>query len=386
MTGKIDLGTDVLPVPPSDAPDRAGWRLLRALARDRTARIGLVIVAGFVIIALLAPVIATRDPNAIDVVHKFAPPSRKFPFGTDHLGRDEWARIVWGARISIGTAVFAALGVAVVGIVLGTAAGYCGGLVDALVSRVVEVLLSFPGFLLALAVTGILGPGLRNLLVVMVFVSWAGYARLVRGLIVAERAKPYLEAGRAVGLGGLRIVVRHLLPNISAPVIVLTTLDMGGILLGLAGLSFLGLGVQPPTAEWGAMLSEAKTYLGSAPQTMLYPGGAIFLMVLGFNLLGDGLRDVLDPRTRLVSPTARHLGRRALQRRRLAGAVAARSDSPGSHRPDTGDLVQATEGIGLPPLLVLPAVQDRAPNKQGRGRGDHEGHQQPDSENGHVGS
>ncbi len=155
---------------------------------------------------------------------------------------------------------------------------------------------------MALAVTGILGPGLRNLLMVMVFVSWAGYARLVRGLIVAERSKPYVEAARATGVSDLRIVRRHLLPNIVSPVIVLTTLDMGAVLLGLAGMSFLGLGVQAPTAEWGAMLSEAKTYIADAPQMMLYPpGGSIFLMVLAFNLLGDGLRDVLDPRTTLGS-------------------------------------------------------------------------------------
>ena len=333
MTGAIDFDAGILSVPSSHSDERASWRLLRVLARDRTARIGLVIVAVFVLIAVLAPVLATRDPNAIDVVNKFAPPSRKHPFGTDHLGRDEWARIVWGARLSIGTAVIAALGVAFVGVVLGTVAGYWGGLADGVISRVVEVLLSFPGFLLALAVTGIMGPGLRNLLFVMVFVSWAGYARLVRGLIVAERAKPYLESARATGVGNLRIVCRHLLPNISAPIIVLTTLDMGGILLGLAGLSFLGLGVQPPTAEWGAMLSEAKTYLGSAPQTMLYPGGAIFLMVLGFNLLGDGLRDVLDPRTRLVSPPP-DSSRRRRRRRDIVGTALTKATQPGGHAVD----------------------------------------------------
>ena len=315
----IDLDTGVVTVPPSESDERASWRLLRSFTRDRTARIGLVIVVAFVAIAALAPVIATQDPNAIDVLHKFAPRSREHLLGTDHLGRDEWARIVWGARISIGTAVAAALLISMVGILLGTIAGYCGGLADAAVSRVVEILLSFPGFLLALAVTGVLGPGLRNLLLVMVFVSWAGYARLVRGLIVAERVKPYLASARAAGVGHLRIVGRHLLPNITAPVIVLTTLDMGAILLGLAGLSFLGLGVQAPTSEWGAMLSEAKGYLGPAPQTMVYPGGAIFLMVLGFNLLGDGLRDVLDPRTRLLprAGTGRRYGR--LRRNRRGG-------------------------------------------------------------------
>jgi peptide/nickel transport system permease protein len=269
--------------------------------QDRTARIGLVLVLLFAVAAVLAPVLATRDPDVIDVLHKFAPPSRRHLLGTDHLGRDEWARILHGARLSLGTAVVASLAISAVGITLGVLAGYLGGFVDGAISRVVEVLLSFPGFLLALAVTGVLGPGLRNLLMVMVFVSWAGYARLVRGLIVAERSKPYVEAARATGVSDLRIVCRHLLPNIVSPVIVLTTLDMGAVLLGLAGLSFLGLGVQPPTAEWGAMLSEAKTYLGGAPQMMLYPGGSIFLMVLGFNLLGDGLRDVLDPRTALGS-------------------------------------------------------------------------------------
>lgn len=306
----IDLDTGVVSVPASESAARASWRLMRALARDRTARLGLVVVAAFVVVAMLAPVLATRDPDAIDVLDKFASPSRQHLLGTDHLGRDEWSRIVWGARVSIGTAVAAALFISLVGIVLGTVAGYCGGAADAVISRVVEVLLSFPGFLLALAVTGVMGPGLRNLLLVMVFVSWAGYARLVRGLVVAERAKPYLASARAAGVGHMRIVGRHILPNISAPVIVLTTLDMGAILLGLAGLSFLGLGVQPPTAEWGAMLSEAKTYLGPAPQTMFYPGAAIFLMVLGFNLVGDGLRDVLDPRTRLLPSTRRRSRRR----------------------------------------------------------------------------
>lgn len=287
-----------------------GRRLLRGLAHDRTARIGLVLVVLFAVTALLAPVLATRDPDVIDLVHKFGSPSRRHPLGTDHLGRDEWARIVHGARLSLGTAVVASLAIAAVGVTVGVLAGYLGGWVDGVISRVVEVLLSFPGFLLALAVTGILGPGLRNLLMVMVFVSWAGYARLVRGLIVAERSKPYVEAARATGVSDLRIVGRHLLPNIVSPVIVLTTLDMGAVLLGLAGLSFLGLGVQAPTAEWGAMLSEAKTYIGDAPQMMLYPGGSIFLMVLAFNLLGDGLRDTLDPRTALRSATGRSRRRR----------------------------------------------------------------------------
>ncbi len=272
--------------------------VLRGLLRDRTAMIGIGIVASFILAAALAPLLAPHDPNAVDVLRKFAPPSAEFPLGTDHLGRDVLSRLLYGARLSIGTAVVATLGVSFLGLFLGMLAGYVGGLVDTVISRVVDILLAFPSFLLALAVTGILGPGLGNLMLAVVAVSWAGYARIVRGSILAEREKPYVEAARATGVSGWRILWRHLLRNIVGPVVVLTTLDMGAILLGISALSFLGLGVKPPTSEWGAMLSEGRSYLGQAPNMMLFPGAAIFLMALGFNLFGDGLRDVLDPRTR----------------------------------------------------------------------------------------
>jgi peptide/nickel transport system permease protein len=272
--------------------------MLRGLLRDRTAMIGIVIVSSFVLAAALAPLLAPHDPNAVDVLHKFAPPSAKFPLGTDELGRDVLSRLLYGARLSIGTAVVATLGISFLGLFLGMLAGYLGGLVDTVISRVVDVLLAFPSFLLALAITGILGPGLGNLMLAVVAVSWAGYARIVRGSVLAEREKPYVEAARATGTSGWRILWRHLLRNIVGPVVVLTTLDMGAILLGISALSFLGLGVKPPTSEWGAMLSEGRNYLSQAPNMMLFPGAAIFLMALGFNLFGDGLRDVLDPRTR----------------------------------------------------------------------------------------
>jgi peptide/nickel transport system permease protein len=272
--------------------------VLRGLLRDRTAMIGIGIVSSFVLAAALAPLLAPHDPNAVDVLRKFAPPSAEFPLGTDHLGRDVLSRLLYGARLSIGTAVAATLGISLLGLLLGMLAGYLGGLVDTVISRVVDVLLAFPSFLLALAVTGVLGPGLRNLMLAVVAVSWAGYARIVRGSVLAEREKAYVEAARATGVSGWRILWRHLLRNIVGPVVVLTTLDMGAILLGISALSFLGLGVKPPTAEWGAMLSEGRNYLGQAPNMMLFPGVAIFLMALGFNLFGDGLRDILDPRTR----------------------------------------------------------------------------------------
>jgi peptide/nickel transport system permease protein len=276
-------------------PEHQGWRVL---LRDRTAVFGLGVVALLSLAAVLAPLLAPHNPNAVDVVNKLAAPSLDHPLGTDHLGRDNLSRLLFGARLTIGTAVVASAAVAGIGIVLGVLAGYFGGVVDAVISRVIDILLAFPTFLVALAVTGALGPGLGHVAISLIVVWWARYARIVRSAVIAERAKPYVEAARAVGTPRSRTVVSHVLPNIIAPVVVLTTLDTGDLLLGISALSFLGLGVQPPAAEWGAMLSEARTYLSSDPLLMLWPGLALFLMVLGFNLLGDGLRDVLDPRTR----------------------------------------------------------------------------------------
>jgi ABC-type dipeptide/oligopeptide/nickel transport system permease subunit len=296
-TGQVTESAGGVPDSVPEVVPGQRW-VLRSLLRDRTAMIGVVIMSSFVLAAAFAPFLAPHDPNAVDVLRKFAPPSAEFPLGTDHLGRDVLSRLLYGARLSIGTAVAATLGVSGLGLLLGMLAGYLGGLVDTVISRVVDVLLAFPSFLLALAVTGILGPGLGNLMLAVVAVSWAGYARIVRGSVLAEREKAYVEAARATGVSSWRILWRHLLRNIVGPVVVLTTLDMGAILLGISALSFLGLGVKPPTPEWGAMLSEGRNYLGQAPNMMLFPGAAIFLMALGFNLFGDGLRDVLDPRMR----------------------------------------------------------------------------------------
>ena len=248
--------------------------------------------------AVLAPLLSPHAPNAVDVARKFLPPSGEFPLGTDHLGRDVLSRLLFGARLSIGSTLVAATAISLVGVSVGLLTGWCGGIIDTTVSRVVEILLAFPTFLLALAVTAALGPGLGNVLVAIVLAWWASYARIVRSAVLSEREKPYIEAARSIGASTTRILRRHLLPNIVAPIVVLTTLDLGAVLLGLSGFSFLGLGVRPPTPEWGAMLSEGRTYLSRAPNMMFFPGAAIFLMVLGFNLLGDGLRDVLDPRTR----------------------------------------------------------------------------------------
>lgn len=269
--------------------------LLRRLLRDRTAVLGLALVTFFVLAALIGPILEPRDPNQVDILNTFAPPTPSFPLGTDNLGRDELSRVLSGARLSISTVLVATIGIALIGLCMGVLAGYFGGPIDALISRVVDLLLAFPTFLLALAVTGALGPSLRNILIAVTVVWWAGYARIVRAAVLTKREEPYVEAARALGSPATYILRRHLLPNIVAPIVVLTTLDMGAILLGISGLSFLGLGVTPPTAEWGAMLSEGRAYISVDANLMFFPGLAIFLMVLGFNLLGDGLRDILDP-------------------------------------------------------------------------------------------
>lgn len=254
----------------------------------------LLFVAG----ALAAPWLAPSDPNQVDLNNRFASLTRRHPLGTDYLGRDVLSRMLFGSRLSIATAVAATLGTTVLGLALGLAAGYYGRRVDAVIMRVVDALQALPALILALAVVGFIGPGLQNLLVAIIAVWWTGYARVVRGMALSIRERQFVEAARSVGAGDARIVVRHVLANLIGPTLVLSTVDMGRILLAVAGPSFLGLGVRPPTAEWGAMLAEAKDYLDRAPLLLIYPGTAITLLALAFNLVGDGLRDVLDPRLR----------------------------------------------------------------------------------------
>jgi peptide/nickel transport system permease protein len=282
-------------------PSRSRRPVLRSLLRDRSAMLGLSVIVLLVGAAVFAPALAPQDPNRVDVLRKFSHPSLEFPLGTDNLGRDVLSRLLFGARLSIGTSVVAGLLIGLIGTAVGLVAGLAGKIVDGLIGRIVDVLLAFPPFLLAMAVLGLLGPGLVHLTFVLAAVAWAGYARIVRGAVLVEREREYVEAARASGASILRIMGKHVLPNIIAPIVVLVTLDMGMVLLSISGLSFLGLGVEPPTAEWGAMLSDGRTYLSQAPQLMVFPGAAIFLLVMGFNLLGDGLRDALDPHTRRLA-------------------------------------------------------------------------------------
>ena len=272
--------------------------LARQLVRDRTALAGLAIVAIVALVAIAAPLIAPHDPDLQDVANRLQGPSLQHPIGTDNLGRDELSRIIYGSRVSVLTTLAVGVAILTIGIVVGIVSGLAGGLVDGFVMRIVDVLLAFPSFLLALAVAGTLGPGLLHLALAMTAVWWVEYARLVRGLVLGVKELPFVEAARALGCSRTRIALRHVLPNVAPPVIVLATLQTSRLLLSLASLSFLGLGVGPPTAEWGSMLNDGKDFLATSPELMLWPGLAITITALGLNLLGDGLRDVLDPNLR----------------------------------------------------------------------------------------
>jgi ABC-type dipeptide/oligopeptide/nickel transport system permease subunit len=280
-------------------------RLFRRLLRDPASVLGLVILALFFLGAIFAPMLATHDPNQTDFLKRFASPSRNHPLGTDHLGRDQFARILHGGRLSLGMALSATGGITLVGLVLGLIAAVYGRWIETAIMRVVDMLLSIPTLIQALVVVGLLGQGLRNLIITVILVQWPRYARLVRGMALKVRESTFVESGRAAGAGRTRLVLRHIVPNLIGPVVTFSTVDMGSTLLAVSSLSFLGFGVGPPTAEWGAMLSEARFQIERAPQLLLYPGIAITLVVLAFNLAGDGLRDLLDPRTQALARTER---------------------------------------------------------------------------------
>lgn len=276
------------------------WRMVvRTLLKNRTAMAGLGIVVALAALAGLAPYIAGHDPNAVDMAHPLGAPSQAHPLGTDLYGRDILARLFWGGRVTLLLGVMSVGIAASIGVLLGLLAGYYGKLLDGLIMRFIDVLLAFPRVLLALTLVGLLGPGLWNVMIAVGIAGITGYARLVRGSVLSAKEHLYVEAARLIGCPNGTILFRHLLPNITGPVIVLATLDVGTAILAASSLSFLGLGVQPPTAEWGYMLNEGRSYLRVAPWMTLFPGLAIMLSVLSINMLGDGLREALDPRMRV---------------------------------------------------------------------------------------
>ena len=271
-------------------------QILRRFLRRPASVIGLVILLIFFLTALLGPVILDRDPNAIDANATYELPSWEHPFGTDNLGRDIFTRIVYGARITLLVSFSGVLIGAVLGVTLGSLAGYFGGIIDTVVSRVVDILLAFPGLLLAILVVAVMGPGLYNTVAAIAFYSIPYSARLIRGVVITIKNTEFCQACRIFGASNRRIITTHILPNAASQIIVNTTLDLGTAILTASSLSFLGLGVKPPNPEWGAMLSTARDVIRSAPYAALIPGLVITLVVLSFSMVGDGLRDALDPK------------------------------------------------------------------------------------------
>jgi peptide/nickel transport system permease protein len=272
---------------------------VRVFLRDRLAVLGLSWIVLMIVVAVAAPWIAPypeQGRGASDIQSRFEAPSWDHPFGTDNQGRDVLSRVIFGARIPLVISAVVVAAVLLIGPLLGGLAGYYGGWADEVIMRVTDIFLAFPALVLAMAMVAILGPNLRNLALAIVITWWPWYTRLVRGMAVSLRQRPYVEAAKTMGVRDGRIVLRHILPNAFGPVIVQITLDVGTVILEVAGLSFLGLGAKPPTPEWGLMVSEGVEYVLEQWWMSVFPGLAIFLLVLAFNLVGDGLRDVLDPR------------------------------------------------------------------------------------------
>ena len=265
------------------------------LLERRSTVLGLVLVASLTVVALLAPWLAPHDPTFVDPASGFAGASSAHWLGTDNLGRDILSRLLYGARWSLGLVAVATALIMSVGVAVGVASGYVGGRLDDVLMRLVDTMLSVPSLLLGLAIVGSLGPGIGSVMIGLASIWWVGYARVVRGLVLSLRERGFVDAARALGATDRRIVMRHILPGLMPAVAVLASLEMGELVLAISGLSFLGLGAQPPTPEWGAMLNDGRAFFFAAPRLMLFPGLAISVAVLGFNLLGDGLRDALDP-------------------------------------------------------------------------------------------
>ena len=294
-----------LATPPRSAAEREWVTLLRRLVRRRTALFGMLVVLGVLLAAAFAPLVAPFDPLEQDIGQRLREPGwqdaqgRVHPLGTDHLGRDILSRIVFGSRIALVVGLAAVLISGLLGMLIGLLAGYFGGRVDDFLMRLADIQLAFPFILLAIAVIGVLGPSLRNIIIVIGVSSWVVYARVVRGEVLSIREREYVQAAIALGSQHWRVLRQHVLPNTLTPWLVVATLDMARVIVIESALSFLGLGVQPPTPTWGGMLADGRVYLSTAWWLATFPGLAILITVLGINLFGDGLRDTLDPRLKV---------------------------------------------------------------------------------------
>lgn len=270
----------------------------RHILRNRLSLTGLLLIFALLVLAVIGPSVAPHSPYTTDPVNKLESPSKAHVFGTDNLGRDILTRVLYGARISVTIAVIILLVSGTIGTLIGIIAGYFGGGIDNILMRITDVFLAFPRLILAMAVAAALGRSLNNVVLAVAFTTWTIFARLARGQALAVKEEDYVEAARASGASSWRILFVHMLPLCISPVIIQGTIAMGGIILIVAGLGFIGFGAQPPTPEWGVMVSDGRNYLPTAWWACVFPGLAIMFTVLGFNLLGDGVRDILDPRMR----------------------------------------------------------------------------------------
>ncbi len=277
---------------------RVAKSLWRGLRKNPLGIIGLATVIFFILVALLAPQLAPYNPTLVHLSDRLLPPSRAHPFGTDGVGLDVFSRVIWGARIDLTSAVLVVVVAGSVGTAVGMSAGWFGGWWDEVLMRVTDVFLAFPGLILAMAISAVLKPDLNNALLAISVTWWPTYARLGRGATLTLRSLEFVEAARSEGATTSTIMRRHLLPNAIAPLLIQATLDLGSVILVAAGLSFIGFGAQPPTPEWGVMVSDGQTYLMTQWWIATFPAMAIFLLVIAFNLVGDTLRDLLDPRLR----------------------------------------------------------------------------------------
>lgn len=269
-------------------------KLNRKLINHKLMTISTIIILLMIGVALFAPFLAPNDPNFVNIAQKLQGPSSQFPLGTDHLGRCILSRLIFGTQTSLGTAILVMGFMMMISVPLGICAGYVGGKIDYLFMRICDILMAFPSFLLSLALVGILGPGIFNLILAMVLVQWVYYARVIRGMVLSVKEQNFILAAKICGTPKFIIIMKHIFPAIISQVVILVFMDIGGVILAISSFSFLGLGVQPPEAEWGMMINDSKPFFRNYPSLMLYPGMMVFIVVIAFNVFGEALKDVLD--------------------------------------------------------------------------------------------
>lgn len=272
------------------------YTVFKSLFNNKVAFISFIIIVIFFLIGIFAPYLAPNDPQKVVLSQKLNGPSKEFLLGTDHLGRCILSRIIYGTRISLFSVCFIIFMILLISVPIAMISGYFGGKIDNFIMRVVDVFLAFPSVLLCIVIAGFWGQSLINIIIVLSSVWWAKYARVIRGMVLSIKQKDFIMAAKSCGTSSIKIILRHILPNIVPTIIILATIDMENIILSISGLSFLGLGAQPPIPEWGTMLSEGKNYIQIAPRIMICPGLTIMVVIMAFNLLGDALRDIMDPK------------------------------------------------------------------------------------------